>query len=180
LAWIVAEDPALSAATARAIVPGIQQVPYQPSYAVARTWPRPAPRKVEPVPLPAGRSAFEIVDSAITTPPSADNRLPALKTSVIVSEALADRALQGNFEIGLRAAAPLQSAQFLLGVSDTGQIRYSFLHSPSGNQAIDDAAALGLTKLSFAPGPAPITWGFVTIAWGDDIYSPSSFTQPER
>lgn len=180
LAWIAAEDPALSAQTARAIAPGIQEIPYQPSYALVRTWPLPAPRVVEPVPLPPARSGLELLDAAIRTPAPAGNLLPPVPTTVSVSGPLAGRALHGNFEIAVNAAAPLRPAQFLVGVSETGEIRYSFLHRPSGDKDVDNAAAHALGKLSFAPAAEPITWGFVTISWGDDIYAPSVSTPPTR
>lgn len=172
LAWIAAEDPALSAATARASVPGIQQIPYQPSYAMVRTWPRPAPLQGEPVPLPSGRSGLEILEAAGAISPSAEPSLAPVKTTITVSEALAGRTLNGSFDVKALASAALQPAQFLLGVSDVGQVRYTFLRQSSGDRTVDEAASRALQKLNFAPAPLHITWGFVTISWGDDIYSP--------
>ena len=180
LAWIAAEDPALSAATARASIPGIQQIPYQPSYAMVRTWPRPAPVQAEPVPLPSGRSGLEILEAAGSISSSARPPLPPVKTTVTVSEALAGRTLDGNFEVKAVASAALQPAQFLIGVSDSGQVRYTFLRQSSGDRAIDEAASRALQKLTFASAPPQITWGFMTISWGDDIYSsPGTAGTPE-
>lgn len=173
LAWIAAEDPALSAEAARATAPGIQQIPYQPSYALVRTWPLPAPRVVEPVPLPPARKGMELLDAAISTPSPVESTLPPVPTTVTVSEPLAARALKGNLEIAAKTAISLRPVQFLLGVNGAGEIRYSFLHRPSGDKAIDHAASLALSKLFFSPAPEPITWGFVTISWGDDVYAPT-------
>ncbi len=180
LAWIAAEDPALSAATARASVPGIQQIPYQPSYAMVRTWPKPAPARVEPVPLPAGRSGLELLEDATTPPPPAELPQPPVQTAISVSDALASRQLQGSFKLRLAATTALLPAQFLVGVSDSGEIRYSFLRHSSGNGKIDEEASHALTKMTFTPAPAPITWGFVTISWGNDVYLPSADTQPAQ
>ncbi len=180
LAWIAAEDPALSAQTARAIAPGIQEVPYQPSYALVRTWPLPAPRVVEPVPLPPARSGLELLDTAIHAFTPAQNSLSPLRTTVRVSESLAARALQGDFEVDMKVSAPLRPAEFLLGVNEAGEIRYSFLHRSSGDKEIDDAAAQALAKLSFASASEPITWGFVTISWGDEIYARAVNSQSAR
>jgi len=171
LAWIAAEDPALSAEAARATAPGIQQVPYQPSYALVRTWPLPAPRVVEPVPLPPARKGMELLDAAISTSTPVESPLPALRTTLTVSDPLAARALRGNLEITVKTTSPLRPAQFLVGVNEGGEIRYSFLHRPSGDKTVDSAASEALSKLSFSPAPEPITWGFVTISWGDEVYA---------
>ncbi|MHA3774227.1 hypothetical protein ACXR0O_22090 [Verrucomicrobiota bacterium sgz303538] len=174
LAWIAAEDPALGASATRATLPGVQQVPYQPSYAAVRTLPRSAPGRIDPVPLPAGLNGIALLEASVEDAIPQEKAPFRLTTSLTVSEALAARAMRGSFTVRAPGSSPLDSAEFLIGVSSSGEVRYSFLQRSSGNNDVDDAASAELSKLSFSPAPSPITWGFVTVSWGDDTYLPQT------
>jgi len=84
---------------------------------------------------------------------------------------IAKRPLRHPPEFIACSSIPLDAAQFLIGVTDRGEIRYTFLQRSSGDPHADDAAATMLVKGSFEPAESPIEWGIATIMWGDDAYT---------
>ena len=88
------------------------------------------------------------------------------------SSALAGRAPspQPAFTFAPRAAAPIESAAFLIGVTDRGEVRYIFQQRSSGDPAMDAQVALFLPRFDFRPAESSIAWGIATITWGDDAY----------
>jgi hypothetical protein len=74
------------------------------------------------------------------------------------------------FVIVPKSSVPLEPAEFLLGVSDTGEVRYSFLQSSCGVPALDGAVAEHLERISFEAGEGEIAWGMARVSWGDDAY----------
>jgi hypothetical protein len=91
---------------------------------------------------------------------------------------LKERALQHDlvFSFPYRASAPAEPATVLLGVSDTGQVRFSLLQKSSGDPHLDEVALAYLSGASFTPVASPMTWGFATISWGSDVYNPKGIT----
>ena len=102
--------------------------------------------------------------------PAPSPAAPAAKTTATFSSARAlIRPL--DFSTTARATAPVEPSQFLLGITDRGEVRFVFLQKSSGDPALDAGAAASLTGAAFAPDAAPITWAHATITWGDDAYS---------
>jgi hypothetical protein len=108
--------------------------------------------------------------------------LPPAPTRVTLSGGLASRPFTKPPSFEATSRAPLQSAQFLIGANDRGQILYTFLQRSSGERGTDLAAAAQLQMALVVPGEAPITWGWATIAWGEDAYLPesSSSAKPDK
>ncbi len=183
LHWIESEDPALVAASARAEPKGLAKLEYHPFFSAVHT---PA-RILEPAPdraaFPAGRDPLEIINS-VAPPPVAARPTPApARTQASISGELAGRNITRPPEFTPCSSRELAAAQFLIGVTDRGEVRYTFLQRSSGDPAADNSAAASLSKASFEPTANPITWGFATISWGDDIYlrpPATGSTQPAK
>ena len=172
LRWIDAEDPALIANDNPVTPPGLADVQYRPSFASPRTAPLGPP--AEPThrvrfPVAAEKLSESVSGSAISQPvaPRA-----ADQTSITYSGPLKERATtQPHFAFAYHTAAPVEPTTVLLGVSDTGKVRFSVLQQSSGDSQLDELAVTSLNGISFAPSTAPITWGYATIAWGADAYT---------
>ena len=74
-----------------------------------------------------------------------------------------------------------QPAQFVIAVNDKGEVRHCFLKSSSGDPALDEQARkyLALCRFPAILHPpssilADLTWGLVTVEWGNDIVLPPS------
>jgi hypothetical protein len=78
----------------------------------------------------------------------------------------------------------LLPARFLLGVSETGEVRYVFVQDSligpvfgSGDKTLDADASNILERVRFRPtAAAGITWGFATFYWGSGVYARSAPT----
>ena len=62
-----------------------------------------------------------------------------------------------------------EPAVFLVAVREDGRAAHVFQQHSSGNPSLDLKAASLLRKLTFAPDPAGVSWGFVTFQWGADV-----------
>jgi len=176
LRWIEAEDPALVANDNPAAPPGLVGVQYRPSFASPRTAPLGAPaEQSKGVRFPRAVERLSAADSPAPVA-AASGRTPGLETSIRYSGALAGRPLEKNPAIAFdyRAAAPAESTTVLLGVTDQGEVHFAVLEQSSGDPALDDLALAHLRHISFAPVPAPVTWGFATFSWGTDAYAVAS------
>ena len=169
---IEAEDPALLAAVASTTPPGLLEPKYRASYETVRTQPRTVAEEQAVVRFPSPKDPLEIIRSGAQTAQLASAAPPPAPTRVTFSPALAARApkTERAWSFGPRATAPLESAMYLIGVTDRGEVRYVFLQHSSGESALDAQAAALLPRLDFQRGEAPIAWGIATIAWGDDAY----------
>jgi hypothetical protein len=178
LRWIESEDPALAAQPVKAPVPGLQNVPYVPSYAVTHARPAMVAADEAPLPYPAGVSGLELIKMAASHPASSQPTPASMATAIRFSDGLAGAAAgpMPAFDL-LRpgASGPLQPARFLLGVSPTGEVQYVFLQDSSGDKALDLAAGRLLEKVGFRAGGSGIEWGFATLFWGSAV-----FGQPAR
>jgi hypothetical protein len=74
-----------------------------------------------------------------------------------------------------------EPARFLIAVNDKGEVRHCFLQTSSGDAALDEQARKYLAASRFpairnSPSSerAPLTWGFATVEWGNDIVPPPS------
>ena len=170
LRWIDAEDPALVAGGNSVTPANLLDVPYRPSFATLRTPPRTVAEPAATVQFPPARSPLAIIRSGEAQTPVPSPAAPAGKTTATFSSA---RALirPPDLSTAAKAAAPVEPSQFLLGVTDRGEVRFVFLQKSSGDPALDASAAASLTGAAFAPDAAPIAWSHATITWGDDAYS---------
>jgi hypothetical protein len=170
LRWIAAEDPALVATTAHVMPEGLLDVPYRASFETLRTAPRFAPQEEEAVQYPPAKD-FAALLRSVAAPPAAPDPKPAPAPSRLeLSETLLSRAPSAPPAFQTEASAPLQPARFLLGVTDRGEVRFTFLQSSSGDARADAQAAAQLARASFGHGEMPIAWGFATVHWGGDAY----------
>ncbi|HYR57104.1 MAG TPA: hypothetical protein VEO95_00685 [Chthoniobacteraceae bacterium] len=172
LRWIAAEDPAL-VASARSVVPAnLLSVPYQPSFSVVRAAPLGSIEEPAVVPFPPARNPLSVIASAAPRPqPEIGTTLP-MRTTLDLSVALAERGLKPpSFHWKVRASEPLQPLRALIGVSDRGEVRFTFLQNSSGDAHIDAEALDQLAKLAFAPGDAAITWAVATVDFGAEAYT---------
>ncbi len=174
LRWVAAEDPALVAAPAPALPPDLLVVPYEPSFATVRTPPRALAPTPEVVRYPAARHPLAIIESVepAELPPALV--LAPSETRIRFSGALAQRRVAEVPPVRAQHRMPLEPAQFLIGVGDTGDVRFSFVERSSGDAAADTTAAAALARVRFEPAVPAITWGFATVAWGDDAYAAGS------
>ena len=173
LRWIDAEDPALVAGGNSVTPANLLDVPYRPSFATLRTPPRTVPEPAATVQFPPARSPLAIIRSGEAQTPAPAPAASAVKSAVAFSPPLVARKLLRPLDLDTtaKAAAPVEPSQFLLGVTDRGEVRFVFLQKSSGDPALDADAAARLTAAAFAPGEAAITWAHATITWGDDAYS---------
>jgi hypothetical protein len=180
LRLIEAEDPAPVASVQAVVPPALLELPYVPSYATVSTLPKMLAEPPITVQFPPPRDPIAIIRSAASAGPEPALKLPASTTRLSFSGALERRSLVRTPQIAFKTHAPqpLQPAGFLVGVTDRGEVRFVFLQSTSGDAVADEFAATHLTRLSFAPTEAAITWAHATFAWGDDVYPPEKPVSP--
>jgi hypothetical protein len=96
---------------------------------------------------------------------------------VTVSGPLAAIPLTIPLTLPSKTHTALPPARFLVGVDGSGAVRHVMSQSSSAVENIDSRESdrllletrQNLAQLKFAPTEATITWGFITIAWGDDV-----------
>ena len=173
LHWIEAEDPALAAAGVSIEPPSIGEAPYQPSYAVPRTGPLgPAEERPEPVRFPPARDPMSLIHGISVKPALPPASASPHPTSVAFSGSLAARVLKraSPFAFPTPSPVPLQSSEWLIGVSDRGEVRFIFLQESCGDPAFDALATDHLKEMSFGVDASPMIWDFARVSWGDDAY----------
>lgn len=182
LRWLEAEDPALASTTQRPTdgkplpLPTIQ---HAPSYLTREPALKDIPAAPSDLRLPSAQ------------PPAAVERTRAQTASApkIVPTTL-------RFSPELEALGSIQSpelkftasghespevAQFRIAVNELGEVRSCFLEKSSGDAALDGQARkyLALCRFPAILHPpssilAALTWGLVTVEWGNDIVLPPS------
>ncbi len=179
LRWIEAEDPALSAMTQRppdaATVP-LPAADHVPSYA---NW-RPALRELPPL-EPDLRIPSVQPPGPVPTRRAAEPRAPVRTPSRLQfdGETLGSPTMPAMQFAASRREVP-RSAEFLVGISADGAVRYSFLQRASGDPALD-AQARGVITLCRFPdaqtnGAGALIWTTATVNWGNDIAPPAAAT----
>ncbi len=169
LDWVEAQNPALVASMAKAPAHGLAEATYHPSFERARTAPQTPPPVSEKTQFPPGRSALDLIRSIAPAPPVTPAGESTL-TRVTFTGDLKRRHLLKAPAFSPSSGGPLESARFLIGVSDRGEVRYLFLQHSSGNLATDTDTADEIRHASFAPAEAEITWGVAIVSFGDDAY----------
>ncbi len=168
LNWIATADPAIVARVPDVQPSGLLNIPYRPSYLTPRTAPLGVPPEPASIQFPPARDPLSLIIAA-PQPPAAPSVI-AQNTLVTFSASLATRApASTKFIPTQRSNKPIENTRLLLGVSDKGEVRFSFLQQASGFPSLDAEADNFLRTLKFpASSDAPITWGIVTFEWGDD------------
>ena len=168
LNWIATADPAIVARVPDVQPSGLLNIPYRPSYLTPRTAPLGVPPEPASIQFPPARDPLSLIIAA-PQPPAAPSVI-AQNTLVTFSASLATRApASTKFIPTQRSNKPIENTRLLLGVSDKGEVRFSFLQQASGFPSLDAEADNFLRTLKFpASSDAPITWGIVTFDWGDD------------
>ena len=169
---IEAEDPALLAAVASTRPPGLLEPKYRASYETVRTQPRTVAEESPVVRFPSPKDPLAIIRSGAQSNQLSTAAPPPAPTRVTFSPALAGRAPKTEcaWSFDARATAPLESATYLIGVTDRGEVRFVFLQHSSGESALDAQIAAQLPKLVFQPAETRIAWGTAIVVWGDDAY----------
>jgi hypothetical protein len=171
LETVESENPALVAHMAHAEPKNLVEPTYHPSFLTPRTAPRTIAEEPEKTNFPPGRDALDVIESVSPTRvPPASPSAPSI-TRVRFSDALADRSLTTPPDFRALAHNPLDAAQFLLGVNGQGQILHALLQRSTGDSDADAEAATRLLRAVFVPSDAALSWGFVTVMWGDDAYA---------
>ena len=168
LNWIATADPAIVARVPDVQPSGLLNIPYRPSYLTPRTAPLGVPPEPASIQFPPARDPLSLIIAA-PQPPAAPSVI-AQNTLVTFSASLATRApASTKFTPTQRSNKPIENTRHLIGVTDKGEVRFSFLQQASGFPTLDAEADNFLRTLKFsASSNAPITWGTVTFEWGDD------------
>lgn len=176
LGWVDAEDPALASTTQplpggkSLVIPTIQ---HAPSYLTRQ----PALKELPPAPAPLGIPSAR-PPSPVEPPGTRVDPVAQIVPTVI--EFSPELEALGSAQVPERKFSPSsqespQAAQFRIAVNGNGQVRHCFLQRSSGDAALDEQARAylalsrfsGLTPPSSIPGP--LTWGTVTLEWGNDL-----------
>lgn len=170
LNWIASSDPAIVARVPDAQPSGLLNVPYRPSYLTPRTAPLGIPQEPASIQFPPARDPLSLIIGRSKPSTSAARGIAAQNTRITFSPVLTTRAPASvNFSTARRADKPVENTIFLIGVSDAGEVRFSFLQQPSGFPSLDSEAGDFLRTLKFSPSHgAPTAWGTITFEWGDD------------
>lgn len=168
LNWIAANDPSLTARTPVVMPAGILDVPYRPSYLTQRTAPHGLPAEPATVQFPSPKDPIELITNSHVQEKPQEKPIPPPATIVKFDQALASHAPAGIAPPRTpQSDTPLQPTQLLIGVADTGEVRFVFPQTSSGLSEADGAAAVLVRGLKFTPFDTPITWGMAAIHWGD-------------
>lgn len=176
LRWVEAEDPALGSMTLRPRnektfqPPRVAHVPSFASYEPQLRELPPyvpdlrAPDPLPPQPVPQRRSP-------------APQPAPPSKTTITFSNAVATlgalQTPQMQFTRSIKDSP--QAAEFRVAISGSGEVRYAFLQTSSGDSALDDQARQYLASCRFtgANGNSDdLVWTTAAIVWGSDVAAP--------
>lgn len=186
LRWIEAEDPALSSTTQRppeAPAPAPPRPAHVPSYA----------GRIPPLKeLPPSQPDLSVPSAQPPGPvPRARAAAPPTPQVVPTTMAFADDAHQlGSavvppLQFTTASTEPPQAAQFRVGISPRGHVRYCLLETSSGDGNLDAQARSHIVRTRFPALEAregkaenEILWTTATIAWGNDIVRNGSHGPP--
>lgn len=171
LRWAEAEDTAPANAQT-GITERLLTAAYRPSYTTLRTAPLSLPEESSRIQYPPARDPLAFIRSVEAKPTSLPSPPRSEPTRVTLSPELASRlTADATLPIAQHSTEPLESAEFLIGVTDRGDVRFAILQRSSGNHALDADGAEQLTRLHLAATETPIAWGRAIIHWGADAYS---------
>lgn len=171
LRWAEAGD-ATPATAHTGITDRLLEIPYRPSYSTVRTAPLMLPPEPDRIQYPPPRDPLALIRSVEPKPTAPAPLARSKPTRVTLSPELAPRLRStGALSFAKKSADPLEPAEFLIGVTDRGEVRFATLQRSSGSSALDAEAVDLLTRLDLAPADAAITWGRATIHWSADAYA---------
>lgn len=180
LQWVEAQNPALAEHLQETTPAGLADVAYVPSYATVRTPPKPAELAEEK----RGDSLPAYHFAALIAPPATvrQTKPASVRSSLAFSGSLKNRDAQPGQPVVAAtrtAAVNLLPTTFMVGISDRGEVRYTFLQEKgSGDRALDEEAEALLLKHEFKreEGAPALAWGFATFTWGAEVFLPPSAT----
>jgi len=173
LAWIDARDPARIASPVPLHPSVLFQARYHASYLSEHTSPRTALHSPTPPPL-APVAPTDAIDELRPRNPPSSPTTAGEPTRVAFSDSLAARTPNSPPALNIPyAGPPLKPARILLGITQRGEVRFTYIQESSGNTEADHAAMDALTPIAFAPGATEITWGFATVHWGESLRAPA-------
>ena len=182
LRWLEAEDPALASTTQRPTdgkplpLPTIQ---HAPSYLTRE----PALKDIPASPSDSRQPSAQPPAAVERTRAQVTNRPAIVRTTLRFSEELAALGSVQSPELKFTASGreSPEAAQFRIAVNDLGEVRSCFLERSSGDATLDEQARkyLALCRFSAIRNPQSairndLTWGLVTVEWGNDIVLPPS------
>lgn len=172
--WAEAEDSS-PAATQTGITARLLELPYRPSFSTIRTAPLTLSNSLGAIQYPPPRDPVSLIRSVESSQEQRPAPPAASPTGLRFSEPLSARASAITPPtLTHRSSQPLEPAEFLIGVSDRGEIRYIVLQRSSGNEALDADIEDYLSRTQLATSAEPIVWGKVAVRWGRDAYTTSA------
>src|SRR5688572_17267639 len=125
LRWIEAEDPALVASIPNVEMPALPSVPYRASYMEMRTPRLGAPPEPVTVQFPPARDPLRFIMSGAPASERTQEPVKPQSTHVTFSGNLALRAPASvAFRPKGRATKPVEASPFIVGIDDTGEVRF--------------------------------------------------------
>jgi hypothetical protein len=177
LRWLEAEDPALASTTqpapdAKALV--LPTIQHAPSY-LAR---QPALKDLPPAPpalrIPSAHPPAPVEKPSTLAQIVTKPVMTAIRFSPELDSLIAPQTPELKFTASTRESP--ETARFLIGVNEKGEVRYCFLQASSGDPGLDDQARkyLALTRFPALRNPNSeirndFTWGTATLEWGNDL-----------
>ncbi|MFL6583111.1 MAG: hypothetical protein ACJ8KU_01180 [Chthoniobacterales bacterium] len=186
LRWVEAEDPALALTTQRPPDARTFQPPKVPHVASYLTH---EPQLRMPPPFVPDLRPPESQPPSPVTPPhppiravAAPVRSTAIEFSPEAAALGASHLPEMKFTRSINDTP--QTAQFRVGISPSGEVRFCFLRNPSGDPGLDEQARHYLSLCRFAGAEAAtmpaenLLWTTATVMWGNDIASPAASPAP--
>ena len=173
LNWIAAEDPSIVARVVSVEPEGLLDVPFRPSYLASRTRPRDVPTEAATIQYPPARDSMEFIlgADAKPTPPAPTQR--ETRTQVVFQGPLQSR-MPSDITPTLAAKSPesLATVELLVGVADSGEVRFCFVQSGSGVAVMDAEAVRLVSGIRLATAAEPMVWADASVRWGTDAIAP--------
>jgi len=177
LRWVAANDPAIVARIPTVEPKGLLDIPFEPSFATPRTAPLDVPPEPATVKFPPARDSLALIRSGAPREAEPVKAIAPQPTKLSFSPSLAKR-VPGEivFSPKAKSDSPVEPLRVMIGVTPAGEARFAFvqrwdqstLTQPSGEQPLEHEALDFLSTVRFAPGDS-LTWGTVTINWGNEI-----------
>ena len=181
LRWLEAEDPALASNTqpSEREVLSLPTVQHAPSYLLHRPVLKEMPFVNADVGVPSAHPP-----GAVENPRGPlQSATQLFSTAVHFSAELETADLPQAPVIRFTASGqePPRAAEFRIGVSDKGDVRYCFLETSSGDTGLDEQARsylmlFRLPHLTARLESDSLIWGTARIDWGNDIVLPPPTT----
>jgi hypothetical protein len=173
LRWIESEEPAHLASGRGSYTPEMAGSKYKASFETPRTMPRTLSQAATVTPFPPAKTPLEMIRSAVPREESVSSGENAVSTTMLFGSELRGRIDPENatFTPQTKSREPVEPAEFLIGVSGEGRVRYVFLQHSSGVRALDTEVEERVNRLVFATSETALVWERLQVRWGDDVYT---------